>query len=301
MVLRLVSAVVCAAVLTPAQQSPVRQDNLPFPPYKVIGNVYYVGTNDTTSYLITTPAGHILVNSGYEETVPIIRNSVHKLGFKLTDIKLLLNSDAHIDHVAGQAALQKLTGAKVAAMEEDVPVIEGGGKGDFRWDGIYGYPPSLVDHKLSDNEEIHLGGTTLVAHLTAGHSRGCTTWTLDVEDGGKTYSVVIVGGTSLNPGVKLLNNPKYPTVAADYERTFRVLRALRCDVFLGAHAGYYGMQDKYERMKAGSAMNPFIDPAGYTRYINVSEKGFREQLAHEMAAAHEQGITRRGSLTDRPH
>ncbi len=281
---RLVSlSLIAAAAL--AAPPPVREDNKPFPPYKIVGNVYYVGTNDITSYLITTPAGHIIVNSGYEETVPIIRDSVTKLGFKITDVRFLLNGQAHLDHVAGQAALKELTGAQVVAMEEDAGVIETGGKGDFRWEGIYSYPPVHVSRRIHDGDEVRLGGVTLVAHLTPGHTRGCTTWTLQTQEAGKRYDVVIVGGTSINPGVRLLHNPKYSQIADDYARTWRVLRALKCDVFLGAHGNYYGMIEKYKRMKAGAKENPFIDPAGYQDHINRMEKIYLDQLQRERAEA----------------
>lgn len=254
--------------------------NKPFPPYKIIGNIYYVGADDITSYLITTPEGHILINEGYEETVPIIRDGIEKLGFKVKDVKWLLNGQAHSDHIAGQKALKELTGAKVAAMEQDVPVIEGGGKGDFRWEGISSYPPVTVDRKLHDGDTLNIG-VTLVAHWTPGHTKGCTTYTMEVEDGGKKYNVVVVGGTTINPGVYLVKNPKYPEIATDYARTFRVMRSLKCDVFLGAHGGYYGMLEKYERMKAGAKPNPFIDPEGYQRHIDKAEKAYRDQLTRE--------------------
>lgn len=258
-----------------------RPDNQPFPAYKIIGNVYYVGTNGISSYLITTPAGHILINSGYEETPALIRASVEKLGFHMRDIKILLNGQAHLDHIAGQAELRRMTGAKVFAMEQDAPVIEGGGKGDFRFENEYRYPQCPVDRHLKDGDEVQLDGTTLVAHLTPGHTRGCTTYTFDVEDGDRKYAVVVVGGTSINPGVILVNNPKYPGIADDYARTFRVLRALKCDVFLGAHGSYYGMEEKYQRMKAGAKENPFIDPEGYLRFIDDAQATYRKQLARE--------------------
>jgi metallo-beta-lactamase class B len=213
--------------------------------------------------------------------VPIIRDNVRKLGFKMTDIKILLNGQAHNDHIAGQAALKELTGAKVFASEADAIVIEGGGKGDFRWEGIASYPSVKVDRRLKDGDTVQLGGTTMVAHITPGHTKGCTTWTVQVDDGGKKYDVVIVGGTTINPGVVLTNNPKYPNIADDYAKTFRILRALKCDIFLGAHGGYYGMLGKYERMKRGEQPNPFIDPAGYMAHIDQAEKVYLDQLKQE--------------------
>ena len=260
-----------------------KKDNEPFPAYRIIGNVYYVGANDITSYLITTPKGHFLVNEGYENTPPLIKASVEKLGFKMTDIKYLLNGQAHADHIAGQALLKEWTGAQVVSSEGDSAVVEGGGKGDFRWDGISSYPPVKVSKRIKDGETLTLGSTALVAHITPGHTKGCTTWTLQTTEDGKKFDVVIVGGTTINPGVVLLKNPKYPQIVEDYARTWRVLRALKCDVFLGAHGGYYGMLEKYERMTKGEHPNPFIDPDGYAAFVNRSEKNYLDQLSQERA------------------
>lgn len=259
-------------------------DNQPFPAYKIIGNVYYVGASDITSYLIATPAGHILINSGYEDTPPLIRDSIVKLGFKPSDVKILLNGQAHFDHVAGQAAMQKMTGAKIYSSQPEVAVLESGGKADPRFGREQTYPAVKVDHVVRDQEAVTLGGTTLIAHMTPGHSIGCTTWTLRVADGGKTYDVVIVGGTTINPGVHFVGKPTWPGIADDYAKTFQTLHALPCDIFLGAHGGYYGMKEKYEKMKAGAAVNPFLDPQGYRAFLDSSEQTFRAQLAREKAA-----------------
>ena len=259
-------------------------DDQPFPPYRIIGNIYYVGTTDITSYLIATPAGHILVNSGYEDTPRIIADSIAKLGFKLKDVKILLNSQAHFDHVAGQAEMQRLTGAKIYSSGREVAVLESGGKADTRFGREVTYPPVKVDHVVQDLEKITLGGATLVAHMTPGHSIGCTTWTMRVTEGGKIYDVVIVGGTTINPGVEFLKHPTYPGIADDYARTFRILHGLKCDIFLGAHGGYYGMREKYDRMQKGTGANPFIDPDGYRAFIDKSEKNFQKKLAEEKAA-----------------
>jgi metallo-beta-lactamase class B len=264
----------------------VHTDAQPFPPYRIAGNLYYVGTNDITSYLVTTPAGDIVINEGYEETPALIRDGIEKLGFHARDVKILLNGQAHFDHVAGMAALQKLTGAQIYSSAAEVPVLESGGKADFRFGNEYTYPPVKVDRVLNDGDKVTLGGVTLVAHVTGGHSVGCTTWTMQVEDSdapGKLLDVVIVGGTTINPGVTLLHNAKYPTVSEDFARTFRVLRSLHCDIFLGAHGGYYGMLGKYERFKRGERPNPFIDPAGYRAHIDAAEKRYQDQLARERA------------------
>lgn len=255
-----------------------------FPPYKIGGNIYYVGTNDITSYLVTTPAGHIVINQGYKETPTLIVDSIAKLGFKPHDVKILLNGQAHYDHVEGMAEMQRLTGAEVWASAADAVVMESGGKLDFRFGSEYPYEAVKVAHRVVDGEKVTLGGVTLVAHVTGGHSVGCTTWTLQVEEGGKKLDVVIIGGTTINPGVTMLNNKGYPSVNEDFARTFKVLRSLPCDIPLGAHGGYYGMLAKYERMKKGEQPNPFIDPPGYIAHIDRAEKAYKDQLAREQAA-----------------
>ncbi|HSZ20618.1 MAG TPA: subclass B3 metallo-beta-lactamase [Candidatus Acidoferrum sp.] len=261
----------------------------PFPPYRIIGNIYYVGSQGLAVYLITTPQGNILINSNLEKSVPMIRASVEKLGFRFSDTKILLISHAHWDHCAGSAAVKELTGAKYMVMDADVPAIEDGGKinfgrgSQFSDSGAAQYQPAKVDRILHDGDEVKLGDTVLTAHLTPGHTKGTTTWTMKVADAGKTYNVVIVGSPNVNPGYKLVNNALYPQIASDYERMFRVLKSLPCDVFLGAHGDYYGMEAKYARMKAGGP-NPFVDPEGYKSYIAEREQTFRAELAKQTAA-----------------
>jgi CubicO group peptidase (beta-lactamase class C family)/glyoxylase-like metal-dependent hydrolase (beta-lactamase superfamily II) len=255
----------------------------PFPAHKVIGNVYYVGSKDLATFLITTSDGHILINSGFERTVPLIKKSVESLGFKMTDVKILLASHAHSDHVAGHALLQKVTGAKVYVMRGDDRVIASGGKGQYlyttsRWD------PCKVDRVLEDRDEVKLGGVTLVARRTPGHTRGCTTWTWRVADGGKTYDVVVIGSPNVNPGFQLVNNQDYPEIAADFARTFEVLKSLTCDVFLGAHGSYYGMVERYALLKKGQA-NAFVNPEGYKEYVALKERAFRRALAAQQEKA----------------
>ena len=251
-----------------------------------MGNIYFVGSKSLGIYLITTPQGHILVNAGLEDSVPGIQESVAKLGFKFSDIKILLISHAHFDHDAGAARIKELTGAKYMVMDADVPVVESGGKEDF----FYGqmadmrYPPAHVDRALHDGDTVKLGDAVLTAHLTAGHTKGCTTWTMKLQDRGQSYDVVIVGSPNVNEGYKLVKNAAYPQIAGDYERMFEVLRSLYCDVFLGAHGGYYGMEAKYARLKDGGA-NPFIDPEGYKNYVNERETAFRAELAKQRAVS----------------
>ena len=257
----------------------------PFEPFKIAGNLYYVGSRGLANYLIATPKGHILINSDLEENVPMIRASVEKLGFKFTDIKILVISHGHWDHDAGSDTIKKLTGAKYMVMETDVSVVESGGRTDFQYGGDPAtfYTPTKVDRVLRDGDEIRLGGTILTAHLTPGHTKGCTTWTMQVEEAGKTYDAVIIGSPNVNPGYRLVNNAAYPQIAADYEKTFRVLKALKCDIFLGAHGNYFGLETKYARMKQeGFAV--FIDPEGYRKYVAEKEQAFRNELAKQKAA-----------------
>jgi metallo-beta-lactamase class B len=271
--------IVCtfAALLALAAGRPVAQsDDGPFPPHRIAGNIYYVGSKALASYLITGPAGHVLINSSFEETVPIIRAGVEKLGFKFEDIKILLTSHAHNDHVAGSALVRRLTGARVFVMEGDDDIVRTGGQGDFNYDARWA--PCPVDRVLHDKDEVKLGDTVLVAHLTPGHTKGCTTWTLAAKDGGKTYQVVIVGSPNVNPGYRLVGNTKYPAIAEDFAKTFQVLKALPCDVFLGAHGGYYAMEGKYERLQKNGG-NPFVDPQGYRRFVELKEKEFLDKLA----------------------
>jgi len=254
--------------------------NKPMPPFRIAGNLYYVGTNYLASYLITTPAGEILINPDYEESVSIIKQNVETLGFAFRDIKIILISHAHDDHAAGCARAKELSGAKLMVMDADVPLIEHGGEGDFQYSTRW--TPAKVDRILHDSSQVRLGGTTLSAHLTAGHTKGCTTWTMTVSDAGKILNVVIVGSANVNTGYVLVNNSKYPQIAADYARQFQVLRALPCDVFLGAHGAYFDMDEKLARRKPG-APNPFIDAAGYQAFVDDREQAFRKELARQEA------------------
>ena len=258
----------------------------PFPPFKIAGNLYYVGSKGLANYLIATPQGHILINSDLEQNVPLIRASVEKLGFKFTDIKILLISHAHWDHNAASDAIKKLTGAKYMVMEADVSVVESGGKTDFQYgkDPTALYAPTKVDRALHDGDEVKLGGAVLVAHLTPGHTKGCTTWTMKAQEAGKTYNVVIIGSPNVNPGYRLVNNSAYPQIAADYEKMFRVLKSLPCDIFLGAHGSYFDLETKYAKMKESTPI-ALVDPEGYKKFVAEKEQAFRTELAKQRAAA----------------
>ncbi len=256
----------------------------PYPAHKVVDNIYYVGSHDLAIYLVATPKGHMLINTGFDETVPLIQASVRSLGFKMTDIKIILASHAHADHVAGHARAREVSGAKVYVMSGDDKVIVDGGKGQYlyttsRW------RPCPVDRVLKDGDKVSLGGTTLVARHTPGHTAGCTTWTARVGQGKNKKLVVVVGSPNVNPGFQLVNNKSYPKIADDFATTFKRLNALKCDYFLGAHGNYYGMHAKYPKLKAGAKTNPFLDPAGYRDYISLKEKAFRDKLTAQKKAS----------------
>ena len=248
-----------------------------FPPHKIIGNIYYVGTRSLGTFLIVTPQGNILINSDYERTVPVIKASVEKLGFKFIDIKILLGSHAHGDHMEGDALAKELSGAQVMAMAEDIPALQ-----TMRTPSGKPRPDYKV---IRDGEKVTLGGTTLVAHLTPGHTRGCTTWTATVEEGGKQYNVVIIGSVGVNQGTQLVNNKQVPQIAEEYQRSFRILRGLKCDVPLGSHPAMYNLAEKYP--KVGKGPNPFIDPQGYKTELDIQETAFNAVFEEQKKAANE--------------
>ena len=275
MLSRLLGILLLSAFLLAAQSD----WNDPFPPHRIADNLYYVGSKGLSTYLITTSAGHILINSSFDRTVPIIRGNVEQLGFKFSDVKILLASHAHSDHTEGHALIKELTGAKVFVMQGDDQVIATGGDGQYLYPSYH--KPCKVDRVLKDGDTVTLGDALLTAHLTPGHTRGCTTWTMQAKDRGKTYSVVIVGSANVNPGFRLVNNTSYPEIAADYARTFRVLKSLPCDIFLGAHGAYYGMDAKYARLKDAKGVNPFVDPDGYRAFVADREKYYLKTIEEQ--------------------
>ena len=238
-----------------------------FPAFKIAGNLYYVGTADLAVYLINTPKGNILINSDFEEDVPLIRASIEKLGFRYNDTKIILISHAHGDHDEATGVIRRQTDAKLMVMDADVADEESTARGR---------PGAHVDRTLHDGDTVELGGSKLTAHLTPGHTKGCTTWTMQVEEGGRKLNAVIVGSPNVNPGYVLVGNKKYPQIAEDYVKTFAVLKSLPCDLFLGAHGAYFDLIAKYEKMKKGGS-NPFIDPDGYRAYVAEREDAFRKE------------------------
>jgi metallo-beta-lactamase class B len=239
----------------------------PFPAFKIAGNLYYVGTADLAVYLINTPQGNILINSDFAEDVPLIHKSIEGLGFKYGDTKILLISHAHSDHDEGVGLIKRETGARLMVMDADVPAVESTAPGR---------PGAHVDRVLHDGDTVELGGSRLTAHLTPGHTKGCTTWTMQVHEGARTLNAVIIGSPNVNPGYVLVGNKDYPQIAQDYVKTFKVLKGLPCDLFLGAHGAYFGMKAKYEKAKAGET-NPLIDPEGYKAYVAEREATFEKE------------------------
>jgi metallo-beta-lactamase class B len=259
----------------------------PIAPFRIADGLYYVGSKDLASYLVTTPQGNILINSSLESSPGLIQKSVEQLGFKYGDIKILLISHAHWDHDAGSARVIKETGAKYMVMDGDVPVVESGGATDFAY-GDSPYAKTKVDRVLHDGDEVKLGNTVLVAHKTPGHTRGCTTWTLKVKQNGKPLDAVIVGSWNVNEGFRLVDSPKqpasYPGMADDYRKTFAVLRKLPCDIFLGAHGAYFNMLDKLTRVaKDGDSV--WVDPVGYKAAVAERETAFQAELQKQQKAA----------------
>ena len=257
----------------------------PFPPFKVIGNIYWVGTWDLSTYLITTPQGNILINTGFVDTVPQIKEGIEKLGFKFSDTKIIMATHGHIDHVAGVAELKRQTHAKVIVSEQDAVLLEDGGKSDFRFgDGEHTqFEPVKVDQRLKNGDKVTLGGVEITAHHHPGHTKGATSYTLTVKEGGKDYRVIIANMPGINPGVKVSGMPKYPNIASDYQRSFHDMKEMQIDVFLASHAAQFKMHEKY---KPGDAYDPnrFVDPKGFRAELDRLEKLYRDQLAQEQAA-----------------
>jgi len=277
---------VLSAAVARGQADPTsRSMNQPVAPFRIIGNVYYVGASDVTSYLITTPAGHVLLDGGFVETAPQIEANVAKLGFKLEDVKILLSNHAHYDHAGGLAELKRRTGARLAASAADAPLLARGGHDDFLFGDSLTFPPVRADRVVRDGDTVALGGTVLTAHLTPGHTPGCTTWTMEVAEAGRTYRVAFLGSASVNSGTVLLGNAKYPGIAGDYAKTFAVMRSLPCEVFLSSHGSFFDLAGKAKRLAAGETPNPFVDPAGCRAWVAENEKAYEEQLRKEKKAA----------------
>lgn len=277
-------ALVFALAACPAPAAPAPAEdwrvawNRPAVPFRVVGNVYYVGVANVTSILIATPQGHILLDGGFPESAPLIAAAIAKLGFRIEDVKVLLSSHAHADHAGGLAELKRLSGARLHAGAADVPLLAAGGKGDFRWGDSLLFPPVVADVAVDDGAAVELGGVTLVAHHTPGHTRGNLTWTLRVQDDGRTLDVVIAGSMSA-PGYTLVGaGQSYPGIDADYAKSLAMLKTLPCDVFLTLHGHEFGLDAKRQRLAAGEEANPFVDSAGYRAWLVRAEAALAAQM-----------------------
>ena len=259
-----------------AQKDPVsRSWNQPVAPFRIAGNLYYVGASDITSYLITTPKGHILIDGGFEETAPMIRDNIRALGFRLEDVRILLSSHAHYDHAGGLAMLKKEAGAIFISSRGDVAQHARGGLDDPQFGNRFPYPPIEADRLIEDRGRVTLGGTTLVARITPGHTRGCTTWTMQVRDARKTYDVAFLCSPT-SPGYKLVGNPLYPDAVEDYRRQFAILESMSPDIFLASHGNFFKLQDKIRKL--GGETNPFVDRDGYREFVAGAKKDFEAKV-----------------------
>jgi metallo-beta-lactamase class B len=269
-------------------QSAIRRNrSIPDEPFHIAGNLYYVGSTGVTAFLLTGPDGHVLIDGGYPETAPLIIGSIAKLGFDIEDVKVLLNSHAHFDHAGGLRALQEASGAQLWNSEGDADLVVHGGAGDrtfgpLRFLRVGRFPAPRVDHRFKDGDTIRVGPIALTAHVTAGHTPGCTSWTFPVRDGDRELLAVDVCSLSMLPFMKLVEPESYPGIRADFERSFATLRSLPADIFLGSHGSFFDMDAKRRASAdANDSPEPFIDHAGYLRFIDGAEARFRETLANQ--------------------
>jgi metallo-beta-lactamase class B len=273
---------------TAIKQLPVNNPNYvkPFVPFRVIGNLYYVGTYDLAVYLITTPAGHILINTGINDSTAAIRSNIEKLGFKLSDVKLLLATHGHWDHVGAMAEIKRLTGARMLMQEADADMLESGGSQDYRYPQGRGavYEPIKVDQRLKDGDKVRLGDTELTVMHHPGHTKGSTSFSYNLREGGRNYNVLIANMGSINPGVQVSGMPGFPEITKAYASTFEKQKQLKPDVWVSSHAAQFNMHEKY---KPGDPYDPkrFVDPQGYQAKVQNYEKLFRAQLQKEQEKA----------------
>ena len=262
-----------------AQKDPTsRAWNAPVEPVRIVGNLYYVGAAEITSYLITTPQGHIVIDGGFEETAPLIVANIRKLGFRVEDVRYLLSSHAHYDHAGGLAELKRVTGAQFVSSRGDAPAHARGGLDDPQFRDRFSYPPIVADRVIDDGDTVTLGGTTLTARITPGHTRGCTTWTTTIRDGEKSYRVVFVGSPTA-PGYNLTTNRRYPNAVEDYRRQFAILHSLHPDIFLASHGNFF-------RLAAKLKTHDFVNPKEYAEFVDEAEESFEKQVAGETIVLH---------------
>jgi metallo-beta-lactamase class B len=260
----------------------ISRDSRPMPPFEIASGLYYVGESDVAVFALKTAEGIVLIDGGYEATAPQVLAKLRALGLDPREVRILLNTHAHYDHAAGLARLKRETGARLYASPADTVLLEAGGRGDFAYGDLLTYPRVRVDHQLHDNEHVTLGALTLTAHFTPGHTKGCTSWSFPVVVDGQTRQALVICSVS-SRRYKLTGNLRYPAIRSDYLQSFAILRALPCEVFLGPHARFYGLQKKRAAQLAGAQPNPFLDPAGCRSYIDESERSFHAKLAKELA------------------
>lgn len=268
-----------------------RNRGKPDEPFRIAGNLYYVGNAGVTSFLLTGPQGHVLIDGGYPESAPAVIASIGKLGFDIHDVKVLLNTHAHSDHAGGLRALQEASGAQLWISEGDAAAIAAGRNsadralGPLRYLAMLGFgkfPVPRIDHQFKDGDTVRVGPIELTAHVTAGHTRGCTSWSFPVHDGDRELLAVDICSLTLFPFVSLVEPESYPGIRADFERSFQTLRSLPADIFLASHADMFEMHRKHlEQARATDPVAPFLDHAGYLSYVDRSERRFREQLAKQ--------------------
>lgn len=252
-------------------------------PFRLAGPIYYVGTAELAAFLIHTPQGHILIDGGMPSTAPIIEKSIRELGFKLDDIRILLTTQAHFDHVGSHAHLKKLSGARVEAMIGDDRLLRDGGKSDYLFasNAEYHFPRMAVDRVLKDGDIVTLGGERLTARHTPGHTPGSTTFEMDVNEGGQVYRVVFAASTSVNPGTRLVKDPSYPGILEDFRKTFTVLESLKPDIFLSGHASFFNLKEKRAKIDPSRPGAAFVDREGYARLIAERKKAFEALVEKE--------------------
>lgn len=291
---RTICLALCFAALSArAELSPLMHGwNRPVEPFRIVGNVWYVGTNELASYLIVTPEGLILLDTALRESVPIVEKNLEALGYGWSDVKLLLGSHAHFDHVGGMAEVKRLTGAPLVVARLDAPGYLRGDRDNHAWGDENVFEPVKPDRLVEHGEEVTLGGVVMRANVTPGHTEGCTTWSTRVRDGEREYDVVFVGSSSV-PGYQLVGNPKAPDLVAQYHKGFRVLESLACDVFLAAHGGFFGLEEKRAQLATSPASNPFVDPDGYRRHVQAMKASFEKKVATQTAEIEIDEIYRR--------
>ncbi|HEY4076391.1 MAG TPA: subclass B3 metallo-beta-lactamase [Rhizomicrobium sp.] len=286
MKLKSIALAILLAGITPAfAQDPFSQTridwNKPYKPFRVIANVYYVGMAGVSAFLIVTPKGDILTDGGLPESAPQIEKNIQALGFKLRDVKILLNSHAHFDHAGGLAKLKADTGAHLYASAQDRPFLESGHI-TFGPSIATPFPPVKVDHVVADGDTVSLGGVTLTANITPGHTPGCTTWTMPLTDAGTRHKMMFFCSISV-AGNPLTGSAAYPAITDDYKKSFARLDKMDADVFLAPHGGQFGLDAKVAKMKPG-APNPFVDAGELRRFLREARKDYDAELAKQFAA-----------------